>query len=72
MRTLIVRGALITFFAVTGLFGSAATVEFDGMSASVQTNTAEANGRGGNRLCNWKLIQLNVCEPVIWDGEILP
>lgn len=42
MRTLIVRGTLITFFAITALFGSAATVQFDGMSASVQTNSASA------------------------------
>lgn len=42
MRTLIVRGAMITFFAITGLFGSAATVQFDGMSANVQTQSAEA------------------------------
>lgn len=42
MRTFLIRGALVTFFAVTGLFGSAATVQFDGMSADVQTNSAEA------------------------------
>ena len=42
MRTLIVRGALITFFAVTGLFGSAASIQFDGMTATVQTHSAEA------------------------------
>lgn len=42
MRTFLIRGALITFFAVTGLFGSAATVEFDGFSADIQTNSAEA------------------------------
>lgn len=42
MRTFLVRGALITFFAVTGLFGSATSVQFDGMSASVQTNNVEA------------------------------
>lgn len=42
MRTFIIRGAMITFFAVTGLFGSAATVQFDGMSANIQTYSAEA------------------------------
>lgn len=45
MRTFLIRGAMITFFAVTGLFGSAATVQFDGMSADVQTNSAEARYR---------------------------
>lgn len=42
MRTFLIRGAMITFFAVTGLFGSAATVQFDGMNANVQTYSAEA------------------------------
>lgn len=42
MRTFLIRGAMITFFAVTGLFGSAATVQFDGMSADVQTYSVEA------------------------------
>lgn len=42
MRTLRVRGALITFFAVTGVFGSVISVEFDGMQANVQTHSAEA------------------------------
>lgn len=42
MRTFLIRGVMITFFAVTGLFGSAATVQFDGMSAHVQTHSAEA------------------------------
>lgn len=42
MHTFLVRGAMITCFAIIGLFGSAATVEFDGMSADVQTYSAEA------------------------------
>lgn len=42
MRTLFVRGALIAFFAVTGLIGSAATVQFNGMSADMQTHSASA------------------------------
>lgn len=42
MRTFLIRGAMITLFAVTGLFGSAATVQFDGLSADVQTYSVEA------------------------------
>lgn len=45
MKTFVIRGVMITFFAITGLFGTAATVRFDGMEASVQTNSAEARFR---------------------------
>lgn len=53
MRTFLIRGAMITFFAVTGLFGSAATVQFDGMSANVQTYSAEARMKA-DPLCTMK------------------
>lgn len=68
MRTFLIRGAMIAFFAVTGLFGSVATVQFDGMSADIQTNSVEAAmkrdpGCGVQHPFPWELPPHFKCEP---------
>lgn len=49
MRILFVRRALVTFFTVTSLFGSAASVQFNGITASIEPNSASAA-----RICIFK------------------
>lgn len=69
MRTFLIRGVMITFFAVTGLFGSAATVQLAGVDA----NTASASF---TPICVYKPYLSTPVNPDCYkwvdDGGIIP
>ncbi len=67
MRSFLIRGVLVSFFAITGLFGSALTVAIDSDGFSAQTNSAEA--RWSTREdCEFRYVS-GVCPEVeLWNG----
>jgi len=51
MRNMLVRGAMIAFVSAMGFFGSGASVQFDGLTPSVSTRSAEARMKADPTTC---------------------
>lgn len=51
MRNMLVRGAMIAFVSAMGFFGSGASVQFDGLTPSVSTRSAEARMKADTIVC---------------------
>ncbi len=52
MRNMLVRGAMIAFVSAMGFFGSGASVQFDGLTPSVSTQSAEARMKANPITCD--------------------